>query len=151
MPASPEQLHDLLQYCMDFGKMMLEDAGEFHPFGAAIRVDGELVAFGGYDGNEHPDPEDIYQLLVDALAADARAGGALAIAIAANVNIPAGYKSPSPEGLRVQLETESYSRFIYVPYTLAKKGLFKRTTIANYGEPISVDGPPQAFIKPGAP
>jgi hypothetical protein len=136
---------------MDFGKIMLEDSGDFYPFGAMIVVDGRLMAVGGYDGDEHPNPEDIYQLIFDALAADAQAGGALAIALAANVNIPSDYKSPSPDGLRVQLETEGYSRLIYVPYTLAKRGFFKRTTIADYGEPISVDVPPQAFVRPGAP
>jgi hypothetical protein len=135
---------------MDFGKIMLEDAGDFYPFGAVIGVDGELVAVGGYDGDEHPNPEDIYQLLFDALASDARFGGVLATAIAANVNIPSDYKSPSPDGLRVRLEAEGYCRLIYVPYTLAKRGFFKRTTIANYGEPISVDVPPQAFVRPGA-
>jgi hypothetical protein len=150
MSASPEQLHELLTYCMDFGKIMLEASGEFYPFGAVIRADGELTAVGGYDGNENPDSQEIYQLLSDAFIADARAGGLLAIALAANVNIPSEYNPPSPDGLPIQLETEGYCRFIYVPYTLAKVGFFRKKTIANYGEFISVDAPPQVFVRPDA-
>jgi hypothetical protein len=141
--ASPEQLHELLKYCMDFGRTMLEDSGEFYPFGAVMGADGQLKAVGAYDGNEMPNPQDIYQLLSDALTADLRAGNVVAIALAANVNIPSTYKSPSPDALRVQLETEDYSRLIYVPYTLSKRG-FKKTTTANYGEPIPVDVPPDS-------
>jgi hypothetical protein len=146
--ASPEQLHELLKYCMDFGKAMLEDSGEFCPFGAVIGPDGKLKAVGGYDGNERPKSQDIYRLLSDALTSEARAGNVLAIALAADVNIPSHCQAPSPDGLRVHLETEGYSRFIYVPYTLAKTGFFKKTTIATYGEPISVDVQPQAFTRP---
>jgi hypothetical protein len=148
--ASPEQLHELLKYCMDFGKMMLEDSGDFYPFGAVIGADGKLKAVGGYNGNEKPKPQDIYRLLSDAFISDARAGNVLAIALAANVDIPSNYNPPSPDGLRVQLETAGYSRFIYVPYTLAKSGFFKKTTMANYGDPIPVDVPPQVFAGPNA-
>lgn len=148
MAASPEQLHELLKYCMDFGRTMLEDSGEFYPFGAVIDADGQLKAVGAYDGNEMPNSQDIYRLLSDALTSDARAGNVVAIALAADVNIPSTYKPPSPDALRVQLETEGYSRFIYVPYTLSKRGLFKKTTTANYGEPIPVDVPPQIFLRP---
>lgn len=150
MGASPEQLHELVKYCMDFGKMMLEDSGEFYPFGAVIGADGKLTAVGGYDGSERPNSQDVYRLLSDAFISDARAGKVLAIALAANVKIPSDYNPPSPDGLRVQLETEGYCRFLYVPYTLAKVGFFKKTTIANYGELISVDVPPQVFVRPDA-
>jgi hypothetical protein len=135
---------------MDFGKIMLEDSGEFYPFGAVMGADGKLTAVGGYDGSEKPNSQDIYRLLSDAFISDARAGKVLAIALAANVKIPPDYNPPSPDGLRVQLETEGYCRFIYMPYTLAKVGFFKKTTIANYGEFISVDAPPQVFVRPDA-
>src|SRR5262249_37942427 len=127
------------------GKTMLEAAGGLYPFGAVIDSDGKFRAVGGYDGNEKPKPQDIYRLLADAFTSDARAGKMLAIALAAEVNIPSDYNPPSPDGLRVQLETAGYSRFIYLPYTLSTKGLFKKTTAASFGEPISVGVPPQIF------
>jgi len=38
--VSPQRLHELLKHCMDFGRIMLEDSGEFYPFGAVIGADG---------------------------------------------------------------------------------------------------------------
>jgi hypothetical protein len=147
MAASPEQLHELLKYCMGFAKIMLEDSGTFYPFGAAIGTDGRLGGRGGYDGEEHPEPLDIYELISGGLTRDVQAGSVLAIALAANVDIPSEYDPPSPDGLRVLLETEGYCRFIYVPYVLVKKGIFTKPTIANFSEPFAVDVPPQIFAK----
>ena len=61
MAASPEQLHSALMYCIDFAKYMLEDAGEFLPFGAFISPSGETNALGGWVGDEHPDSAELYQ------------------------------------------------------------------------------------------
>ena len=44
MTAPPEKLHELLTYCIDFGKLMLGDSGDFYPFGATLGLDG-LVLF----------------------------------------------------------------------------------------------------------
>ena len=46
MAASPEQLHELLTYCLDFARTVLEKAGEFHPFGATLSQDGKVAAVG---------------------------------------------------------------------------------------------------------
>jgi hypothetical protein len=148
MAASAEQLHELLVYCMGFGKTMLERAGEFYPFGAVIRPDGKLGAVGGYDGNDKPRSEDIYQLLTQGFASQAKAGEIVAMALAAHVNIPRDYNAPSPDGVRVHLETEGFSRFIYVPYTLSKEGWLRRRTVASYADPITVGIPPQVFRGP---
>lgn len=143
MAASPEQLHELLKYCLDFGKTMLEDSGEFYPFGAVIAADGKLRAGGAYDGNEKPKSQDIYRLLSDAPTSDPRAGNLLAIALAANVNIPS---TTNPRPLmgcgfswRPTATPGSYTCY-------RREGFFKKTTTANFGEPISVDVPPQIFL-----
>lgn len=36
MSVPPEKLHELLTYCMDFAKTMLNDSGDFYPFGAVL-------------------------------------------------------------------------------------------------------------------
>jgi hypothetical protein len=56
-------------------------------------------------------------------------------AIAANVDIPAKYQPPFPDGVRVHLECSGFSRFIYLPYRVSSSGI-------NYAEFISVDVPP---------
>jgi hypothetical protein len=145
--ATPEQLHELLKYCMEFGRTMLEDSGEFYPFGAAIRSDGQLNARGGYDGNEHPSPVDILRLLAESFAGEAADGSILAAALAANVNIPAEYSPPVGDGLRVQVEGVGFSRYIYVPYRLQKRGLFRKGFSVQFWDPIPVGIDAEWFVR----
>jgi hypothetical protein len=145
MPASPQQLHELLTWCIDFGRTMLAGSGEFYPFGATLDANGKVVAQGGWDGNEHPNPTDIYRLLAQAFASGVREGSVTASALAVNVNIPSQAEAPSPDGLRVHLETEGYSRFIYMPYTIAQRGFFKRSREVTFAEPIAVEVAPAVY------
>jgi hypothetical protein len=145
MTASPDQLHALLTYCIDFAKTMLSDSGEFYPFGANLGQDGQVRAVGGYDGNERPNPQDIYRLLGESFVSNAREGSITAAALAANVNIPAEYSPPVPDGLRVHLESADLSRFVYVPYRVTKRGLFKKKFEVEFFNPIPVETPPSIF------
>lgn len=139
MNIDPHKLHELLSYCIDFAKAMLSDSGDFYPFGAAIAPSGQVKAVGGYDGKEHPAPHDIYRLLGESFLIGAREGELCAVALAANVNIPSEFNPPTSDGLRVHLECLGFSRFIYVPYALERKGLFRKSIVATFYEPIPVE------------
>jgi len=145
MATSPEQLHELLTYCLDFARTMLEKAGEFHPFGATLSQDGKVAAVGGYNGEEHPKAQEIYELLADAFRSGARTGEFLGVALAANVNIPAQFSPVLPDGVRVHIESAGYSRFIYLPYKIKVSGIFKKTRSVEAGEPFSVEVPPNFY------
>jgi hypothetical protein len=147
MTVSPEKLHELLSYCTDFAKTMLNGSGEFYPFGAAVAKDHKVRAVGGYDGNEYPNPQDIYRLLADGFTVNAKDGSILAAALAANVNIPDAYEAPTRDGVRVHLECVGYSRFIYTPFRITKKGLFKKSHFVEFFEPFSVEVPPSFFME----
>jgi hypothetical protein len=143
--ATPEQLHDLLAYCLDFAKVMLDECGEFFPFGAVVGPDGKVKAVGGHNGNEHPEPQVVYRLLSNGFAEGARDGSIIAAALAANVNIPQEYPAAAPDGIRVLLETEGYSRFIYSPYRITKRGLFKKKYTIELFDPFPVQVSPTVF------
>lgn len=145
MAATPEQLHDLVTYCLDFAQVMLDECGEFFPFGAVIGPEGKVNAVGGHDGNEHPESHEIYGLLLDRFAAGARDGSIIAAALAANVKLPQEYSSPVQDGIRVLLETEGYSRFIYSPYRLTKRGLFRKKYTTQLLDPFAVQIAPTLF------
>jgi hypothetical protein len=149
MAASPEQLHELLTYCMDFARIMLKKAGDFYPFGATLSPDGKVSATGGYNGEEHPQPQEIYRLLAGAFRSGAGTGEFLGVALAANVNIPAQFAPVSPDGIRVHIEASDYSRFVYLPYQIKASGLFKKTKTIEFGEPFSVEVPPNFFAASG--
>ena len=145
MTASPEQLHELLTYCIDFARTMLEDSADFYPFGATLSLSGEVAAVGGDTGEERPNPKDVYHLLSGGFAELAAKREIAGAALAANVNIPGEYESPSRDGLRVHLECGGYARFIYVPYSVTREGPFKRKNIATFYEPFAVEIKPALF------
>jgi hypothetical protein len=143
--AGPEQLHQAFMYCLDFAKHMLEDSGSFIPFGASLAPSGEVRAVAGWNGEEHPEPTEMNQLLVEALRAESVEGAISGAAIAVDVNIPASYNPPYPDGIRVLLEGENYSRFIYVPYVIKTGGFLRRTREVSLAEPFSVEVEPTIF------
>lgn len=146
MGATPEQIHEMFSYCMGFARTMLENAGDFYPFGATLAPDGVVAAIGGYNGEERPNPREIYKLLSDAFVAGALNGQFAGVALAANVNIPAQYSPTAPDGLRVQLESSGYARYVYVPYRLKKEGIFKKKIVVEFDEPFSVDIAANFFV-----
>lgn len=145
MNASSEQLHEMLTYCIGFARTMLERAGDFYPFGATLAPEGRVAAVGGYNGEEHPVPGEIYKLLGQSFSAAAGRGEHLGVALAANVNIPAQYSPSAPDGLRVHLETPGYARFIYVPYTVSQQGQLERRRVVQFGEPFAVEAAPMFY------
>jgi hypothetical protein len=139
MSATPEQLHEMLTYCIDFSRTMLEKAGEFYPFGATLNANGQVGAQGGWNGEEHPNPREIYKLLADAFASMATSGEITGAALAANVDVPVEYVAPTRDALRVHLEADGYSRFIYVPYKLQMRGVLRKKREVEFFEPIPVE------------
>ncbi len=150
MSVTPTQRQELLNYCLDFAKTMLTDAGEFYPFGAMLSLEGKLAAAGGYNGSERPPPQDIYQLLLGAFASEAKHGSISGAALAANVNVPEAYASPSKDAIRIHLETPGFAQFIYVPYEIGKSGLFKNKLTVTLHEPFAVEMNPSFFQKPAS-
>jgi hypothetical protein len=67
-------------------------------------------------------------------------------ALAADVNIPAAYEPRFPDGIRVQIECQGHSRFLYQPYRLEKRWfgarLFGRRFRVEYADPFSVETEP---------
>ena len=147
--ASPEQLHELLTYCIGFARTMLEEAGTFYPFGAVLSSDGKVGGVGGSTEEERPKPQEVYNLLNGGFLAGARSGQYLGTALAANVNIPEQFSPVFPDGLRVHLESVGYARFIYIPYKLTKKGLLSKKRVVELSEPFAVEIRPSVFARQG--
>ncbi len=145
MSVTDEQLTKLLQYCGDFARLMIEDSGEFYPFGAEIDSTGELRALGFADGTERPSPQELYEYAQKVLSTKAKSGEIVAGAVAVNVNIPPQFESPFPDGIRVHVESNNFSRFIYQPYAIRKSGFFGRKRAVDYADMIGVDIGPVMF------
>jgi hypothetical protein len=145
MVASPEQLHSTFSYCLDFAKHMLDKCGEFLPFAAALTPSGEVKAIGGWTGEEHPAPAELYQLLSSALRSEAVGEKIIGSAVAVNVNIPSAYSPHWPDGIRVHLECDGYSRYVYVPYAITTSGWLKRKRDVSLADPFAVEAGSEIF------
>jgi hypothetical protein len=146
MVASPEQLNAALMYCLDFASHMLENSASFLPFGAKLTEAGEVQAVGGWTGEEHPAPTELYALLAAALRSEAKTGTIAGSALAVDVNIPPEYNPVLPHGIRVHLEGEGYSRYIYTPYAIKAVGPLRRKREVVLTEPFSVKVPADVFV-----
>ena len=138
--TDPQKLEELLNYCTEFARQMIRENGEFHPFGAVIDSNGQLMAVGASAGEVIPEEAELYGFLQNSMKSQFLNGEIVACAIAANVNLPAQLESRFPDGIRVLVECAGYSRFNYLPYAISGERV-------EYGEFISVDVP--ATICPG--
>ena len=119
----------LLNALLPFAQQMLEKHGEFHPFGAAMMAGGEIVAAAGYDGTEHPSPEQIVSLLIDGFKADAGKGKIRAAGICINASIQAIDSKKRLDAVQVSLDhTVGEPMDLYLPY---RRGFLGRY---SYGE-----------------
>jgi hypothetical protein len=141
--VDPHKLEEMLTYCTGFAKQMLEAHGEFHPFGATLSTDGEVGAVGASTGEEFPPGAELAQVLIKAFQSQFAEGAILAAALATNVDIPAQFDPQFPDGIRVTLGCEGYSRHVYLPYHIVERGVMARLARKPreivYGEMFSVD------------
>jgi hypothetical protein len=146
---NPELLSGMLEGCWDFAKLMLTKSGDFFPFGETADDTGQRTMQAADIGQAHPRPQELYAFLEGALRQAAAQGEIAAVALAANVNIPAEYKPQFPDGIRVHVEATGYSRYVYLPYQVSPRNLWQRLRgrphEVIYGETFSVEVPPLFF------
>ncbi len=104
----------MLEGCWDFAKLMLTKRGDFFPFGETADETGRRTTQAADVGQAHPRPQELYAFLEGALIQAAAEGEIAAVALAANVNIPAEYKAQFPDGIRVHVEAIGYARYVYL-------------------------------------
>jgi hypothetical protein len=146
----PHTLTALLVSVTDFAKLMIGKAGEFYPFGGFLAADGRVHQLAIHAGQEHPERQEVYRQVEDALRKVVTTGEASAIAVVADVNIPPAFQPAFPDGIRVLVEALGYSRFFYLPYSRPKQGFLSlgRKSEPTYAEFISVEAPARFFAEP---
>jgi hypothetical protein len=120
---------------MPFAEKMLTEHGEFFPFGAAMKPDGEIVYVGAYDGQERPPSQSLIDLLIGAFREHAVTGKYKATAIVYDVLIiPPGHDRKR-DAISVALDhCENYSVVVYFPYDRTAGAVTIHAAFANEGE-----------------
>ena len=77
--AHPD-LNQLLNSLLPFAKRLLAEHGEFYPL-EARKPNGEIVAVGAYDGDEHPPSQNLIDFMTQAFSQQAKTGELRAAAI----------------------------------------------------------------------
>ena len=120
--AHPD-LNQLLNSLLPFAKRMLAEHGEFYPFGSTMKPNGEIVAVGAYDGDEHPPSQNLIDFMTQAFSQQAKTGQLRAAAICYDVRtIPPG-QTEKCDAVCASLEHQSGEAVnVFVPYQKATDG-----------------------------
>lgn len=143
--VSSIQLDEMFSHCMKFAQVTLKKGGELYPLAITMSIEGDIAVASAYDGSEMPMAQDIYQLLENALVHEASIGKFSAVALAADVNVPEQYESPSKDAIRVHIEARGFARFIYAPYEITMSGIFRKKRALVLHEPFSIEASPRFF------
>jgi hypothetical protein len=121
MTEKNQDLQILLNMVLPFARPILEEHGEFYPFGAFVDRDGRTQMLSADASTEHPAPVAIVGLLTEALQAKAQRGECRAVAICYNGRTKIQGKSTT-DAIIVHLERDSLYMEAAVPYTLSEDG-----------------------------
>jgi hypothetical protein len=119
-PQAQRDLDELLNAALGFAQQQLAKRGEFYPYAAAIRADGQTEMIPGQPppASEHPAASDVLTACVTALLS--RQHTLRAAAIVADVRIP----DLGSDAIEVSLEhAEGQALRVHLPYTKQGTGI----------------------------
>ena len=141
--ASTTQPKADCEVVMNFGLPLADELlkrhGEFLPFAAAMRPNGEIVCLGAYDGREVPSLAgsfaEIIRSLKDTLIAGARRQEYMATALFYEVGFTLPSSSERRDAVAVSLNhRDGYSVIVLLPYTIEDAGIVYDVPHAQPGE-----------------
>jgi hypothetical protein len=86
-PPERDDLDAMLEPLIAFAQGQLQKHGEFYPFGCTMKTDGQVEMAGGHTGDEHPQSQDVIDLLVAGMRSQAASGSIRAAAICYDVKL----------------------------------------------------------------
>jgi hypothetical protein len=138
---SHPDLDQLLNSLLPFAERMLAEHGEFFPFGGTMKPDGEIVAVGGYDGDEHPLSLSVIDQLTQVFRQQARRGQLRAAGICYDARtIPPG-QIEKCDAVCASMEHQSGEAVnVILPYEKTSKG------DVQYGQMFTTSRTSQFFV-----
>jgi len=129
-----QDVEQLMNEWVVFGKKMLADHGEFFPYGAAMKLDGEIVSLAVNTGDEHPRSQDIIDTLIANFHNGAQEGQYKATALFYDVRIPVPDSKDKTDAIAVELDhIENYSVIVFYPYRIENSEPIFGTLSATQG------------------
>lgn len=137
--AHPD-LNAIYDTMYEFAKGLLKSQPTFFPFGMSMTRTGQVEAFGGWTGNEHPKSEEVMELITEGLKALADKKEIRAAGVCIDVRVTPPGKAEKVDAICTQVEHESGETLdVFIPY---KKGFLGRV---KYDQPFVVRGTAKFF------
>jgi hypothetical protein len=134
MSDAKRESEDLMNAALPFAERMLQEAGEFFPYGAALGADGKVISIAGYDGREKPPSADIIRLLRQAFVSGGKDGRYRATALVYDVRVKIPETEIRSDAIAVALDhKDGYSAVVYLPYRLAASKVVAGEIFAQAG------------------
>jgi hypothetical protein len=134
MTEAKHESESLMNAALPFAERMLQQHGEFFPYGAALDSSGKVVSVAGYDGRETPPSADVIRLLRQAFVSGAKGGKYRATALVYDVRVALPGSETKSDAIAVALDhKDGYSVVVYLPYRLEASKLVAGDMFAQKG------------------
>lgn len=120
MQEGKEESQQLMDAVLPLAEQLLNDHGEFFPYGGAMTSAGKIVSVAAYDGDEHPPSSEVISMLQKAFISAAESKEYKATALVYDVRVPLPDSSEKSDAIAINLDHESgYSVIVFLPYQLS--------------------------------
>lgn len=126
---------ELLNAVVPLAKKMLNEHGEFYPYGGVMKPNGQIVSVGAREGNEHPPSPEVVDLLREGFKTGAQSNEYKATAIVCDVTITLPGSEDKSDAIAVALDhRDNYSVVVLLPYRIADGEVEYGEILAQAGE-----------------
>jgi hypothetical protein len=134
MAEPRDEIEQLLRYLLPFAEERLNAEGQFRPYAAMMKADGEVKSVAAAAG-EAPDVGELLLALHAALREQAAAGAIRASGIAADVTLTDPDSGEVTDAVQLELDhAETQAVDVYVPYTSEADGIKFGDLVAAAGQ-----------------
>lgn len=135
VPTPKEQCEVMLGTVLQLAEKLLKKHGEFYPFGATMKPDGEIALTAAYDGTDDPPSAQLIELLHDGFRLGAEKGAHIATALAYDVRVVPPGTTEKTDAVSVELDhRDHYSVVVFVPYKIVNGDVEFAAAFANAGK-----------------
>lgn len=138
-----QEAEELMNACVPLAKRMLNEHGEFYPYGGCMSQNGDIIHVGAkIEGTNKPNSEPLIDLLRNDFHKSAVQGRCKATAVIFDVRIPLPGSGEKTDAIQVCLDhQDGYSVEVFFPYQIEDSHVTYSGVFAQPGKSL-------IFVKP---
>ena len=120
MSSAKQDAEQLLDSALPLAESLLKEHGEFFPYGAAMKPDGQIVSIAADNGEENPPSQSVIDILRSTFKIAASKQEYIATAIIYDVLTIPPKRETKTDAIAVALDhRDQYSVVVFFPYKIA--------------------------------